>query len=247
VSHLIKRHPLPVKSFLRRSLVLAYSVPQELVQPLLHPGLELDTFKGHGFFVVAMVQSERLRPAFLPSTLGTSFFLAGYRLFVRYRTLGGKTLRGLQILGTETDRPLMVAAGNLLTHYQYGLVRADVVAEGSSLSVKVVRDGAVTLDVEADLGAHELPEGSIFNTPAEARRFAGPMPFTFDYERETHSIVRVQGRHENWDPVPVRTRIDVHPDFSRFGIPSEPPAPASAFYLEGVPYRWDKGIVERLP
>jgi hypothetical protein len=39
--HLLKRHPFPVKAFFRQSLVLTYAFPQELLHPLLPPGLGL--------------------------------------------------------------------------------------------------------------------------------------------------------------------------------------------------------------
>lgn len=247
MTHLLKRHPLPIKTFLRRSLVLAYSAPAETLEPLLHPGLELDTFEGFGFFVVAMVQSERLRAAFLPRALGTSFFLAGYRLFARYRTLSGKHLRGLQVLGSETDRPLMMRVGNVLTHYAYRLTEAEFAVQGDTLDVVLRREGRVTLDASAQLDEPSLPPGSIFSSLKEARRFEGPMPFTFDYEKETNSILRVEGVRSAWDPKLVSVTVRTPPAFADYGVPADAPQLASAFYLEGVPYRWKRGIVERLP
>jgi hypothetical protein len=247
MTYLLKRHPLPIKTFLRRSLVLTYSAPTEVLVPLLYPGLELDTFKGSGFFVVAMVQSERLRASMLPRSLGTTFFLAGYRLFVRYRTLAGKNLRGLQVLGSETDRPLMMRAGNVLTHYRYRLTEVEFGVDGDELNVSLRRDGRVTLDVSARLNEAVLPEESVFESAKEARRFEGPMPFTFDYEKETNSILRVEGVRQAWDPKLVGVTVRTPPEFADYGVPADSVQLASAFYLEGVPYRWKRGIVERLP
>jgi hypothetical protein len=42
-----------------------------------------------------------------------------------------------------------------------------------------------------------LPAGSPFSSVREARRFAGPLPFTFDYEEQTHSIVAVYATRTN--------------------------------------------------
>ena len=52
-----------------------------------------------------------------------------------------------------------------------------------------------------------LPVGSPFPDVRTARRFAGPLPFTFDYEPETHSIVRIQGVRKQWDPIPVHVNV----------------------------------------
>ena len=83
----LKRHPIPVVAHFQRSLVLAYALPGELLEPLLPPGLFLDRFKGFGFVAIALVQTRLLRPAFLPPWLGRDFFLAGYRIFARCRLL----------------------------------------------------------------------------------------------------------------------------------------------------------------
>jgi len=120
--HLLKRHPIPVTAFFRHSLVLTYAFPPEILAPLLPSGLVLDTFHGHAFLAIALVETAHLRPSFLPAAMGRSFFLSGYRIFTR---LGGaaSSRRGLRILRSDTDHTWMVRAGNLLTHYNYRLCR----------------------------------------------------------------------------------------------------------------------------
>src|SRR3712207_2113829 len=120
--HRLRRHPFPVVAHFRHALALAYAFPRDALEPLLPPGLVLDTHGEHAFAAVALVQTERLRPAGAPAWLGRDFFLAGYRIFVRLR--GAESLRGLYILRSETDRRTMALFGNLLTHYNYAL--ADV-------------------------------------------------------------------------------------------------------------------------
>src|SRR5205807_7693392 len=104
-------------------LVLTYAFPAQVLEPLLPPGLILDTHKGFGFLAIAMVQTESLRPSFCPKILGQDFFLSGYRIFARYKTKAGRTLRGLRILRSDTNRRLMVFFGNCLTHYNYRLAK----------------------------------------------------------------------------------------------------------------------------
>lgn len=242
----LKRHPFEIEANLHRSFVLAYAVPSEALAPLLKPGLALDNFGDFGFMAVAMVQTENLRLAGLPKAMGKSFFLTGYRLFVRYRTKAGRNLRGLQILRSQADSSLMVHAGSLLSHYAYEKVSVDLQSEDAHLSVIVRRRGETILDVDADLLKASLPESSVFKTEAEARRFEGPMPFTFDYEEETNSILRVQGVREEWQPRLVSATVNVPPPFAEFGIDPSLPRLASSFLLTEVPYRWKKGVIESL-
>jgi hypothetical protein len=251
VRHLLKRHPFAVDACFRHCLVLTYALPEQVLMPLLAPGLRLDTFEGWGFLAVALVQTERLRPSFVPAAFGQSFFLTGYRVFTRYTTAVGKNLRGLRILRSDTDRPFMALIGNLFTHYAYHPAEVNLTATAEQIEVRVKSRPAreADLHVLADLTTQgaPLPPGSPFHDIKEARRFAGPLPFTFDYEPETHSIIRVQGVRQYWDPQSVH--VDVRENTflcdARFG--GVRPLLANAFYIKDIPYRWRPGIREPLP
>src|SRR2546428_7476114 len=113
-----------------------------------------------------------------------SFFLAGYRIFTRFQTASGRTLRGLRILRSDTDRWLMASAGNVLTHYGYRKAEVQYGAKAEALEIRIRTPRAeADLHVVADLASKPapLPEGSPFGNLREARKFAGPLPFTFDY------------------------------------------------------------------
>src|SRR5688500_2364583 len=94
----LRRHPLPISAYFRSSLVLTYAFPADLLRPLLPPGLSLYQHGDLGFLAIALVQTEALRPTFLPAALGSNFFLSGYRIFSLFRTASGRTLKGLRIL-----------------------------------------------------------------------------------------------------------------------------------------------------
>lgn len=246
--HLLKRHPLPVEAFFRHSLVLTYAFPQELLRPLLPPGLVLDTYKNLGFLAIAMVQTENLRPALLPEMLGHSFFLSGYRIFTRLDT-PSNSLRGLRILRSDTDRRLMVASGNLLTHYAYQHCRVSFRERMRELQVKITTPNArADLEVIADIGHKPapLPEGTPFENEKDARKFAGPLPYTFDYEKETGSIIMIRGVRENWNPQPVRVTVTKCTFLEQEPFCHALPRLANAFHLQDVPYRWERGVCTRV-
>ena len=247
--HLLKRHPLPVRAFFRHCLVLTYAFPKRVLVPLLPPGLALDSLRGLGFLAIAMVQTEKLRPVGVPAALGQDFFLTGYRVFARFRTAGGRTLRGLRILRSDADRELMVQAGNLLTHYHYVKCDTRLHEENGKLEVRIDTGGEADLHVIADLAGKPapLPAGSLFATLEEARKFSGPIPFTFDYEPETHSIVRIQGVRQRWNPEPVAVEVRQCTFLENAPFARERPLLANAFHLQDVPYRWERGVTEPLP
>jgi hypothetical protein len=246
----LKRHAIPVKAHFRASLVLAYAVPATVLLPLLPPGLTLDTYGDLGFLAVALVETQNLRPSFLPAQLGTSFFLSGYRIFTRYQTAAGRSLRGLRILRSDTNRLSMQLFGNLLTHYHYERSQVRVHATPQKYEVQVTtHDGRADLHVEADISTQSTapPAGSPFANLTEARKFAGPLPFTFDYESQTHSIIRVEGVRQQWTPRPVSVTVHQNTFLEHPPLRGAGAILANAFYLEDVPYAWRPGIRERLP
>jgi hypothetical protein len=240
--HWLKRHPIPVSAHFRHALVLTYAFPPDVLAPLLPARLALDTWRGSGFLAIALVAAQRMRPSFLPSALGQDFFLGGYRIFARLA--GAESLRGLWILRSATDRRLMVRAGNLLTHYNYSLCRAKLDERHSEIRWMVQSpDGDADLDVIArGLGTDAvLPPGSPFTSLAEARRFAGPLPYTFDDEAETGAIIAVRAMRQEWNPRPVAVEVRRCTFLEREPFCRATPILANAFHVPDVDYKWLRG------
>ena len=237
----LQRHPFPVSAWFSHSLVLTYAYPPKILAPLLPPGLVLNTWRDHGFLAIALVQTRQLRPSFLPAALGRDFFLSGYRIFTRLAQ-DSRSLRGLRILRSDTDHAWMVRAGNLLTHYNYRLCRATVEEHGDQMRWTIATPHAeADLEVTALLRPAPLPTGSPFTTLAEARRFAGPLPYTFDYEEATHSIIGIQARRQRWNPQPVTVDVRRNTFIEREPFCRTTPILANAFHVRDVPYQWQRG------
>jgi hypothetical protein len=240
----LRRHPIPIVAHFRHSLVLTYAYPDDLLQPMVPPGLVLDTLDDTGFAAVDLVQTERLRPSFVSTRLGQNFFLCGYRIFVR--RAGQPSLRGLYILRSDTDRRTMALLGNLLTHYRYRLAKVSLAERPGELEINVLTPNAeADLHVLADLESRPapLPAGSPFRTLDEARRFAGPLPHTFDYEASTRSLVVVRATRTTWDPQPVNVDVRHATFFDRDPFRDVQPVLANAFHVAGIDYRWERGMV----
>lgn len=245
----LRRHPIPIETHFGHSLVLAYAFPAEVLAPLVPPGLTLDTYGAHGFVAIALVQAQRLRPQGLPRCLGRSYALTGYRVFVRHHDRAGRMRRGLHILRSDTDRRSMELGGNALTHYRYRHSHIRFAEHGDLLEIEVVTaDAEADLRVVADLASQPAspPPGSPFAATTDARRFAGPLPWTFDHEPETSSIVMIRGRRSAWNPRPVDVEVThcTFLDQPRFG--GVAPILANAFHVSDIDYAWEGGVVAPL-
>jgi len=243
----LKHHPFPVHADFDRVVALSFAFPEKVLRPLVPAGLEIDTYEGQGFVTAALVWTRHLRPAGFPQALGQNFFLAGYRIFTRLQDENGRRLRGLKILRSETDKRRMVVLGNLMTGYRYRRVDTQIVEHDDEVEVTTrLPGGETTLDVA--FANHpdpaELPTGSPFPDWRTARRFAGPMPFTFN-PRHDGSFVVIEGSREHWSPRPVRVdRCEVGL-FSEAPFAGTIPVLANAFAVENIAYRWEKGRICR--
>ncbi len=254
----LKDHPFDVDARFDFSLVLTYALPTATLQPLLPPALQLDTFDGAGdavgFVAIAMVQTRGLRPSKMPGVFGRDFFLIGTRIFARCTLTSGQRLRGLYILRSQSNRASMRMLGDLFTRYRYETIDVDVRRDGDYIAV---RSGDFFVDVDASdakvavAGEHAdgpeqasslLPEGSCFSSWKDARRFAGPMPYTFSMVADPTQVLVVEGVRQQWRPRGVRVREATVPFFAERGLDGA--SLASAFIVEDVPYHWKAGRLE---
>ena len=239
----LKNHPFDVDARFDFSLVLTYALPAETLAAMVPAALALDTFVDaagdeHAFVAIAMVQTRGLRPSRLPALFGRDFFLVGTRIFARLPTAEGRRLRGLYIVRSQTNRRAMRVLGDLFTRYRYEFLDTHVSRDHDVVRVHA-DDFAVDVDAStADVDSVPLPSTSPFTSWRDARRFAGPMPYTFSALSDDEVLV-VEGVREAWQPRPVRVlRADV-PFFAQRHLPT--PRLASAFIVENVPYHWAAG------
>jgi len=240
----LKDHPFAVEAFFESSLVLTFSIPKEEVQRLIPECLELDTFDDKwAFIAVAMVQTKSLRPKGFPKMLGNDFFLIGYRVFVRYISQAGKNLRGLYILKSETDKKKMEFLGNIFTHYNYTTTDIHQVRRNGSTEITSNKsDFTISIDNSGDENI-SLPAGSPFADWKEARRYAGPLPFTFSFYPENRKVLIIEGVRENWRPTPVKVIRQRFSFIDKMNF--EDVRLANAFIIKNIPYYWKKGKIEQ--
>lgn len=239
----LKNHPFAVEAFFKTSVVLTFAVPKEQLFPLLPPCLTPDAFNDtYGFIAVAMVDTTGLRPKGFPAFMGNDFYLIGYRIFVRYVTNAGKHLRGLYILKSETNKRSMQLLGNIFTHYNYTTIDIAQTVQGDEIEIKSQK-ASFNVILNTNSQHAQLPASSPFIGWKEARRFAGPLPFTFDYKSTTKEVLMVEGVRQNWVPQPVSVVDYNFPYLNELRLSNS--ILANAFIINNIPYWWKKGKTEK--
>ncbi len=88
-----------------------------------------------------------------------------------------------------------------------------------------------------------LPPNSPFADWKEARRYAGPLPFTFTYDEDKKEVLIIEGVRENWTPQPIQV-VDYSCAFlTDFKLNDA--ILANAFIIKNIPYYWKKGRIEQ--
>ena len=237
-----KNHPFAVEAFFKNSLVLTFAIPKMELQGLIPECLELDVFQNEwAFIAVAMVQTKDLRPKDFPKIIGNDFFLIGYRIFVRYTTNEGKRLRGLYILKSETDKNRMAFFGNLFTDYNY--TKTDIKCIKSNDTIAIIsKKSKLRIVLENSKENTTLPEQSPFLNWKEARRYAGPLPFTFTYNQTNNEVLIIEGVRQNWKPKPIDVKDYKIGFLDTLNLKNL--ILANAFIIENIPYYWKKGHIQ---
>lgn len=241
----LKDHPFAVEAHFDKSIVLTYAIPKEELKLLIPSCLSLDTFNDKwAFLAVAIVKTNDLRIKGFPRFMGNDFLLIGYRIFVRYTNNRGKNLRGLYILKSETDNAKMEKRGKLFTHYNYHKVNIGIEERGNTIQINSTTNKFnVIVDTSSFNSEICLPKNSPFSTWKEARRYAGPLPFTFTYKPKNNEVVIVEGVRQNWTPSPITVQQADIPFINSLGLNSV--VLANAFIINDVPYYWKKGKIEK--
>jgi uncharacterized protein YqjF (DUF2071 family) len=239
----LKNHPFAVEAFFDYSLVLSFAIPKEQIKPLIPECLELDTFQNKwAFIAVALVQTKGLRPKGFPAFLGQDFLLIGYRVFVHYHTNAGKRLRGLYILKSETNKKQMTFTGNIFTHYKYTTTDIHICKSDRYLHIHSMASKFTIGAIIQTSEDFSLPDQSPFSNWQEARRFAGPLPFTFTYDAFKKEVLIIEGVRENWTPKPIEIKKYDFNFLTQLNLNDI--CLANAFIIHNIPYYWRKGKIE---
>lgn len=239
----LKDHPFAVEAFFEDSIVLTFAFPKEQLVHLIPECLMLNTYEDKwAFIAIAVVNTTGLRPKGFPKFTGNDFTLIGYRVFVHYTNNAGKRLRGLYILKSETDKKIMEYLGNLFTQYSYSTTDIEQHQHGSRFHISSIKSN-FDLQLHITDGDIRLPASSPFPNWREARKFAGPLPFTFTYDKQTKKVLIIEGVREDWIPKPIEV-VSQHISFFNTkeltgGIL------ANAFIINNIPYYWKKGKTEQ--
>ena len=239
----LKNHPFAVEAFFDSSLVLTFAIPKEQLQSLIPECLELDVYKDTwAFIAAAMVQTTGLRPKGFPKFIGDDFFLIGYRIFVRFRDSRGKRLRGLYIIKSETNKRKMEFLGNIFTYYNYTTTDIQQINKGN-LKTIYSKKSSFQVTIEQTEDKINIPETSPFTDWKDARKFAGPLPFTFTYNKADKTVLIIEGVRQNWKPKPVKVNNYDFGFINKLNLQNV--VLGNAFEITNIPYYWKKGRIEK--
>ncbi|MDB4534751.1 hypothetical protein N9242_07755, partial [Vicingaceae bacterium] len=123
----------------------------------------------------------------------------------------------------------------------YNYTTTDINQTGNLKSINSVKSKfqVTTEETEQEV---KIPEDSPFTDWKDARKFAGPLPHTFTYNKEEKSVLIIRGIRKDWKPTPVKV---VSYDFEFLNNLKLNNVLANAFEIKNVPYYWEKGKLEQ--
>ena len=143
---------------------------------------------------------------------------------------------------SETDKKKMEYLGNIFTHYNYTTTDITVSKE-NGLSKILSHQSNFKVIIDHCVAEVQLPEQSPFTDWKEARRFAGPLPFTFTFNERDKTFLIIEGVRQNWVPKPIKIE-EYHFKFLQ-EMQLKNAFLANAFEIDNLSYYWKKGVIEQ--
>ena len=135
----------------------------------------------------------------------------------------------------------MAFFGNIFTHYNYTTTDIKNI---KNRETHIIKSSKSKLDIvinNSNSGI-ELPKGSPFSNWEEARRFAGPLPFTFTYNKKAKEMLIIEGVRQNWKPKPIK--VESYDIAFLNSLNLNDYTLANAFIIKNIPYYWKKGKID---
>ena len=194
---------------LSECVLLVYRTPADHVRHLLPRGLELNQQGEWAFWNVVACRVDNLRPAGWPRWWGVNYQQVAYRLYVRARTAGRKTVEGLYFVRSDADHRWLARAGNCLSDFRFHPCRITLVADRATLFLRVknTRDRTGEAELRASLAeVPSLPESSCFSSPSESERFLKycPLGLSCTDGGERLKLAEVMRDDSAWQERPIK-------------------------------------------
>lgn len=227
----MRKNPITMVGTIDRCWLFTYQTPEAEAARHLPPSLKPLTHRGYAFWNVVVCHVDRMRPKGAPKWMGVSYWHVAYRLYVRYLAQGGEEIQGLYFVRSDCDSPLMAAAGNVMTDFNFHT--ASVRVDNGHIDVDA--DGAHASATVFDEAPESLPPNSAFDHLDQAARFLKYKPFGISVDADgSANVVRIVRDERAWHARLVRAETE----FAFFdGIDVRPEI---CYEVDPIDYQWNR-------
>jgi hypothetical protein len=227
-----------VRGVIDRRILVNYHVDPGVVAPLLPAPFRPKVIHGVGMVGICLIRLKRVRPAFLPTSLGISSENAAHRTAVEWDE-NGEVREGVYVRRRDTNSWLnSLAGGRLFPGLQFHAQFA-VTESANRFEVALRSDDGVTHMLVRGSRADQLPPSSVFPSLESASAFfqAGSLGYS-----GTPDPSRFQGlelRCSNWQVEPLaveEVRSSVFENVSLF--PKGSISFDCALLMRGIEHEW---------
>jgi hypothetical protein len=230
---------LPVLSgIIERRILVNFRCKPAVLAQLLPPPFRPKTVNGWGMAGICLIRLGEIRPAFLPTLCGLTSENAAHRIAVEWDE-EGVMREGIFIPRRDTNALLNRLVGGKIFPGVHHLARFKVDEAESRFNLEMQsEDGEASIRVSARV-ADELPDGSVFNSLAEASEFfcGGALGWSARSQSDEFDGVELQCYEWQMEPLEIEKIVS-----SYFGNTALfPPGSAtfdSAFLMRDIAHEW---------
>ena len=232
-----------MRTLFRRCYLINFAIDPTAMRRRLPTHLEPDIHDGRAYLSIVIAYMERMRPAFLPKMMGTTYTQVVYRAVVR---CGSE--RGVTFLRSDADNRLMVAAGNAFTFFRFHLAKASWTITDSKIAFELQPSSpapaAISAEYSMGSGEATLPSTSRFANLSEAQAFLTELYAAFGGSR-ANGVEVVRIKRSPWTSAAVVDNVANYEAMSSGELFAQDEAEIdSVFYVENLEYYWRRLSLE---
>lgn len=230
---------LPVlNGIIERRILVNFRCKPAVLAQLLPPPFRPKTVNRYGIAGICLIRLGGIHPAFLPALCGLTSENAAHRIAVEWDEEGA-TREGVFIPRRDTDALLNRLVGGKMFPGVHHAAKFEVDETESRFKLEMQSEGGEAFIRVSARVADGLPDGSVFNSLAEASEFfcGGALGWSARSQSNEFDGIELQCREWQMEPL-VLEKIES----SFFGNAALfPPGSAtfdSAFLMRGIAHEW---------
>jgi hypothetical protein len=213
-------HGLHMRGIVTRRFLVTYPIPPEALSPTVPPCGELVLHNGLAWASACFVHIARMRPSFMPGSVGIDFNYLIHRTLARLPYPDGKMRNTVLVLEANINRPLLGLIARKMTGVRFRVREITLTDLNDAWIVRMKERQEVLYEAEIykDSIDTQFRVPSQFTSASAADRFLLGISFGAQWEPDAGQIKLLAETHDPWETYVGQCKTNRHALLKSLGV-----------------------------